>query len=104
MSARRIRPWPCLMACGVKPFLKTGGTTRQVGSVRWFSFRLRGYFLRRRCGDEESASLMIMALYLLYLAAVPAKLILPHWRNFAAVAAALAALLLTDAVVVQSGT
>jgi hypothetical protein len=44
---------------------------------------------------------MMMALYLFYLAVAPAKLILPHWRKLAAVAAALATLLLTDAVVVQ---
>ena len=75
-----------LMACGVKPFLKTGGTTGVWPFSALVSISLAGFFFAVGV-VTRTQFLMIMALYLLYLAAVPAKLILPHWRKLAAVAA-----------------
>jgi 4-amino-4-deoxy-L-arabinose transferase-like glycosyltransferase len=88
-----------LMACGVLAFLETAGTM-QVALSALVSIALAA-FLFAVGVVTKTQFLMMMALYLFYLAVAPAKLILPHWRKLAAVAAALATLLLTDAVVVQ---
>ena len=88
-----------LMACGVLPFLETAPTV-QVALSALVSMALAAFFFAVGV-VTRTQFVMMMALYFVYLAAAPAKLILPRWRKLAAVAAALATLLLTDAVVVQ---
>jgi 4-amino-4-deoxy-L-arabinose transferase-like glycosyltransferase len=88
-----------LMACGVVPFLETAGTM-QVAFSTLASIVLAAFFFAVGV-VTRTQFLMMMALYLLYLAAAPVKLVLLSWRKLATVAATLATLLLTDAVVVQ---
>jgi 4-amino-4-deoxy-L-arabinose transferase-like glycosyltransferase len=88
-----------LMACGVLAFFETVGTL-QVALSAVVSIALAAFFFAVGV-VTRTQFLMMMVLYLLYLGAAPAKLMLPRWRKLAAVAAGLATLLLTDAVVVQ---
>jgi 4-amino-4-deoxy-L-arabinose transferase-like glycosyltransferase len=88
-----------LMACGVLPFLETAEPL-QVALSAVVSIALAAFFFAVGVVTRTQL-LMMVVLYLLYLGAAPAKLILQRWRKLAAVAAALATLLLTDAVVVQ---
>src|SRR5271165_5449741 len=88
-----------LIACGVLPFLEAAQPVHIALTVL-VSMALAAFFFAVGV-VTRTQFVMMMALYFVYLAAAPAKLILPRWRKLAAVAAALATLLLTDAVVVQ---
>jgi 4-amino-4-deoxy-L-arabinose transferase-like glycosyltransferase len=88
-----------LMACGLLPFLETAQPVHVAISTLG-SIGIAAFFFAVGVVTKMQF-LMMLALYVLYMTAAPAKLILPNWRKRAAVAAALATLLLTDAVVVQ---
>jgi len=88
-----------LMACGVLPFLETAAAV-QVAISTLVSIALAAFFFAVGV-VPRTLFLMMLALYILYLIAAPIKLILLRWRKLAAVAAALATLVVTDAVVVQ---
>jgi 4-amino-4-deoxy-L-arabinose transferase-like glycosyltransferase len=88
-----------LMACGLVSFLETA-LPLQVALSTLASMALAAFFFAVGV-IPRSQFLMMEALYILYLVAAPVRLILPGWRRRTAVAAALATLLLTDAVVVQ---
>ncbi len=88
-----------LMACGLPPFLETAQPVH-IALSAFVSIALAAFFFAVGV-VTRTQFLMMLTLYLLYLAAAPARLILPGCRKCTAVAAALATLLLTDAVVVQ---
>ncbi|MGO9515845.1 MAG: ArnT family glycosyltransferase [Candidatus Korobacteraceae bacterium] len=88
-----------LIACGVLSFLETPQPLQVAFSV--LASIALGIFFFAVGVVTRMQFLMMLALYVLYLAAAPMKLILPRWRKLAAVAAALATLLLTDAVVMK---
>ncbi len=88
-----------LMACGLLPFLETAPPVHIAFSTL-ASIGLAAFFVAVGV-VTRTQFLMMMALYVLFLAAAPVKLILPDWRKRVAIAAALATLLLTDAVVVK---
>jgi len=88
-----------LMACGVLSLLEVA-TPAQIGISTVASILLAAFFYKEAVVTRMQFAMML-ALYFLYLAAAPAKLLLPHWRKLVALGAALATLLLTDAVVVQ---
>ena len=88
-----------LMACGVLPFLEVAQPA-QVALSATVSIALAAFFFAVGV-VTRTQFVMMLALYVVYLAAAPAKLALPRWRKLAAAAAALTTLLLTDAIVVQ---
>jgi len=88
-----------LMACGVVPFFETAQPA-QIALSTLASIALAGFFFFVGVVTKAQCAMML-ALYVLYLAAAPSKLFRPQWRKRAAVAAALATLLLADAVVVK---
>jgi 4-amino-4-deoxy-L-arabinose transferase-like glycosyltransferase len=88
-----------LMACGVLPLFETAQPV-SIALSALVSIALAAFFFAAGVVTKTQLAMML-ALYFLYLCATPAKLVLPRWHKLAAVAAALAALLLTDAVVVQ---
>jgi 4-amino-4-deoxy-L-arabinose transferase-like glycosyltransferase len=88
-----------LMACGLLPFLETMRPL-EVALSALASIVLAGFFFVVGVVTRTQV-VMMLALYALYLAAAPLKLLLPGWRKRAAIAAAMATLLLADAVVVQ---
>ena len=88
-----------LMACGVVPFLEATEIT-PIALSALVPIVLAAFFFFVSVVTRTQCAMMLV-LYVLYLVAAPAKLILPRWRRLTAVAAALATLLATDAVVVQ---
>jgi len=87
-----------LMACGVLPFLETARSLEVALSALASIVLAEFFFLVGVVTRMQVAGML--ALYVLYLAAAPPKLLLLRWRKGAAIVA-LAMLLLTDAVVVQ---
>jgi len=88
-----------LMACGLLPFLETAQPV-QIALSTLASIAFAGFFFVVGVVTRMQF-LMMLALYVLYLAAALPKLLLPGYRKYAAIAASIAALLFVDAVVVR---
>ncbi|MGA3315833.1 MAG: glycosyltransferase family 39 protein [Candidatus Korobacteraceae bacterium] len=101
-AAYSSQAYPALalvMACGFLPFFEVTRPMEIVLSTL-ASVALAGFFFAVGV-VTRTQFVMMLALYAIYLAAAPLKLLFFGGRRRAAIAAALAALLLTDAVVVQ---
>lgn len=88
-----------VMACGLLPFLEATRAMEialsTLASIAFATFFFVVGVVTR------TQFIMMLALYVIYLAGTPSKLPLLGWRKRTAIAATLATLLLTDAAVVQ---